>query len=59
MINHFFCICNIIAITSDGVYNGNNQILKGNFPISVMDIKDNYMIISDISDPDVTILDIS
>ena len=39
---------NIIAITSDGVYNGNNQILKGNFPISVMDIKDNYMIISDI-----------
>jgi hypothetical protein len=39
---------NIIAITSDGVYNGNNQILKGNFSIGVMDIKDNYMIISDI-----------
>lgn len=39
---------NIIAITADGVYNGNNQILQGNFLIGVMDVKDNYMILSDI-----------
>ena len=39
---------NIIAITADGVYNGNNKILQGNFSANVMDIKDNYMILSDI-----------
>jgi len=38
---------NIIAITSKGLYNGNNQILKADFLVS-MDIKDNYIILSDI-----------
>jgi hypothetical protein len=40
---------NIIAVTDDGVYIGNNQILKGNFLMNSIDVKDNYMILSDIT----------